>query len=164
MCNGIQNGGCGLVFQGIPWGRDDRCSGIKVITAQNGLLSLILGMRNPRTTPTKSKINIASARLGVVRILPFLRFRQFAHHPPKNTTWWGRSFVGMVRGWRSPTSGWPNLVGPPLCWVELGRFFVWSWPILRWTFRPRNTDFAVEFRDGFIVLSFSMEKTDFATS
>ena len=27
--------------------------------------------RNPRTTPTKSTINIASAKLGVVRILPF---------------------------------------------------------------------------------------------
>ena len=33
-------------------------------------------------------------------MLPFsLRFRQFAH-PPKNTTWWGRSFVGTVCGWQ----------------------------------------------------------------
>ena len=29
------------------------------------------GPRNPRTTPTKSTINIVSARLGVVHILPF---------------------------------------------------------------------------------------------
>ena len=34
----------------------------------------------------------------------FLRFRQFTHHPPKNTTWWGMSFVGMVRVWRPPIS------------------------------------------------------------
>ena len=56
-----------------------------------------LGIRqpNPRTPPT---INMASAELGVVHSLSFLRFRQFAH--PKNTTRWGRSFVGMVRGSR----------------------------------------------------------------
>ena len=33
--------------------------------------NVIIGPRNPRTTPTKSMINIASAKLGVVRILPF---------------------------------------------------------------------------------------------
>ena len=36
----------------------------------------------------------------MVRILPFFRFRQFTHHPPKNITWWGRSLWGwcMVGG------------------------------------------------------------------
>ena len=33
--------------------------------------STCIGPRNPRTIPTKSTINIASAKLGVVRILPF---------------------------------------------------------------------------------------------
>ena len=51
----------------------------------------------------------------------FLRFRQFAHHPPKNTTRWGRSFVGMVRGSRSPTLlPFPPLgvQKPPNCCVQ----------------------------------------------
>ena len=33
--------------------------------------------------PTKSTTNIASAKLRVVSILFFLRFRQFTHHPPQ---------------------------------------------------------------------------------
>ena len=32
-----------------------------------------------------------------------LRFRQFAHRHPQITTWRRRSFVGMVRVWRSPS-------------------------------------------------------------
>ena len=59
--------------------------------------------QTPRSTPTKSTINIASAKLGVVCIFLFLRFRQFAHQPPPtNTTRWGRSSVGMAYCSRSP--------------------------------------------------------------
>ena len=34
-------------------------------------LGILIKPRNPRTTPTKSTINIASAKLGMVRNLPF---------------------------------------------------------------------------------------------
>ena len=44
--------------------------------------------RNPRTTPTKSTINISSAKLGVVRVLPFSQVPTICTPPPppqKNT-------------------------------------------------------------------------------
>ena len=69
--------------------------------------------------------------------------RQFAHHPLKNTARWRRSFVGMVRGWRSPTFGllvssclfFPNLqkLGPPglapvaLCYLSLQSALKHGW-------------------------------------
>ena len=127
------------------------------------------------THPPKLTINIASAKLGVVRILPLSQrrrddnnnkictfegggpwgqrgqssknavFRGKRHDnqilkvqivlsrnfvviaqatiflgsddshttPPKSATWWGRSFVGMVRGARSPSvarGGFPNSI------------------------------------------------------
>ena len=63
--------------------------------------------RNPGTavTLTKSTINIAGAKLGVVRSLVFFSQVPTIRTPPANTIPPNeelRSFVRMVRGWRSP--------------------------------------------------------------
>ena len=42
--------------------------------------------QNPRTTPTKSTINIASGKLGVVRILPFSLVPTIRTPPPRKLT------------------------------------------------------------------------------
>ena len=59
------------------------------------LRQLIVRLRNPRTTPTKSTINIASAKLGVVRILPFDHIPIICTPPPtkkplgkEGLLWW----------------------------------------------------------------------------
>ena len=67
------------ILGGIHVGSNTCCA-----TGKLSASYLCIGPRNPRTTLTKSTINIASANLGVVRICLSLRFRQFAHHhPPK---------------------------------------------------------------------------------
>ena len=86
--------------------------------------------RNPHTTSTKSTINIASAKLGVVRILHFLFLgsenSHTMHHPPKthHGAWlavssrkWPRSLFRPVQpqswkersgaGWDQDGPGWP---------------------------------------------------------
>ena len=46
-------------------------------------LPIFVRQRNPRTTPTKSTINIACAKTGGGAYFAFfLRFRRLAHHPP----------------------------------------------------------------------------------
>ena len=60
---------------------------------------IVIRPRNPRTTPTKSTVNFASAKLGVVHILPFSEVPTIRTPPPKippneESLLWGWCVVG----------------------------------------------------------------------
>ena len=65
---------------------------------------------NPRTTPTKAVMNIASAILGWYTFYCSLRLWQFVHHPLWNPFLIRSPFVVAVCGWWSPTKSLANRV------------------------------------------------------
>ena len=62
------------------------------------------GPRNPRTTPQNRRSTSWVRNWGWCVFCLFLGSNNLHTTPPKKTTWWRRSSVGMVRGWRSPIS------------------------------------------------------------